>query len=114
MCLCWADGGKSRARSHWMKSRSSEWWKIVWTCLSFNNEMGQKRGSDTLMKEVFWKGNEGFLGKSEELGEGPEEEEEVRGGLRFLSAEGVEVTGTLRCEICWLWSTGQDTLSLAS
>ena len=66
------------------------------------------------MKEVFWKGNEGFLGKSEELGEGPEEEEEVRGGLRFLSAEGVEVTGTLRCEICWLWSTGQDTLSLAS
>ena len=68
----------------------------------------------SLMKEVFWKGNEGFLGKSEELGEGPEEEEEVRGGLRFLSAEGVGVTGTLRCEICWLWSTGQDTLSLAS
>ena len=66
------------------------------------------------MKEVFWKGNEGFLGKSEELGEGPEEEEEVRGGLRFVSVEGVGVTGTLRCEVCWLWSTGQDTVSLAS
>lgn len=52
------------------------------------------------MKEVFWEGNEGFLGKSEELGEGPEGEEEVRRRLRFVSVEGAEVTGTVRCEIC--------------
>lgn len=75
---------------------------------------GKNKEVTLLMKEVFWKGNEGFLGKSEELGEGPEEEEEVRGGLRFVSVEGVGVTGTLRCEVCWLWSTGQDTVSLAS
>ena len=75
---------------------------------------GKNKEVTLLMKEVFWKGNEGFLGKSEELGEGPDEEEEVRGGLRFVSVEGVGVTGTLRCEVCWLWSTGQDTVSLAS
>ena len=50
---------------------------------------GKNKEVTLLMKEVFWKGNEGFLGKSEELGEGPEEEEEVRGGLRFVSVEGV-------------------------
>ena len=51
------------------------------------------------MKEVFWEGNEGFLGKSEELGEGPEGEEEVRRRLRFVSVEGAGVTGTVRREI---------------
>ena len=50
---------------------------------------GKNKEVTLLMKEVFWKGNEGFLGKSEELGEGPEEEEEVRGGRRFVSVEGV-------------------------
>lgn len=52
------------------------------------------------MKEVSWEGNEGFLGKSEELGEGPEGEEEVRRRLRFVSVEGAGVTGTVRCEVC--------------
>ena len=52
------------------------------------------------MKEVFWEGNEGFLGKSEELGEGPEGEEEVRRRLRFVSVEGAGVTGIVRRGIC--------------
>lgn len=52
------------------------------------------------MKEVFWEGNEGFLGKSEELGEGPEGAEEVRRRLRFVSVEGAGVTGIVRREIC--------------
>lgn len=35
-------GGKSRARSVWMKSRSSGWWKLIRTGLNFSDEIGRK------------------------------------------------------------------------
>lgn len=43
---------------------------------------------------VFRKGNEGSLGKSKELGEGPEEGEEVCAGVTFVSVEDVGGMGT--------------------
>lgn len=54
------------------------------------------------MKEIFWKGNEGSLEKSKELGERQEEEEEVWGEVKFVLVGDAGVTGTQRSESCQL------------